>query len=121
MIDQDLTQRAFTTILEHFVATGRAPHYVELAGALDIGSEEAREVQRAAVEASPILARKFQAQLLTDVARNLLLQGEDVRRLAPVLLAPQLRLLPHVDQLRPDQEPAATSATRPVSTARTPS
>jgi hypothetical protein len=54
MIGQDLTQRAFTTILEHFVATGRAPHYAELAEALDIGSEEAREVQRAAVEAAPI-------------------------------------------------------------------
>ncbi len=54
MIDQNLTQRAFTTILEHFVAMGRAPHYCELADALDIGMEEAREVQRAAVEASPI-------------------------------------------------------------------
>jgi hypothetical protein len=54
LTDQDLTQRAFTTILEHFVATGRAPHYAELADALGIGSEEAREVQRAAVEAAPI-------------------------------------------------------------------
>jgi len=54
MIDQNLTQRAFTTILEHFVAKGRAPHYAELADALDIGSEEARDVQRAAVEATPI-------------------------------------------------------------------
>src|SRR5919198_248497 len=54
MIDQNLTQRAFTTILEHFVAKGRAPHYAELADALDIGSEEAREVQRAAVEAAPL-------------------------------------------------------------------
>ena len=52
MIDQDLTQSAFTTILQHFVAKGRAPHYAELAEALDIGSEEAREVQRAAVEAA---------------------------------------------------------------------
>ena len=54
MIDQNVTQRAFTTILEHFVATGRAPHYGELADVLDIGMEEGREVQRAAVEASPI-------------------------------------------------------------------
>ncbi len=54
MKDQDLTQRAFSTILEHFVATGRAPHYAELANALEITSEEAREVQRAAVEAAPI-------------------------------------------------------------------
>ncbi len=54
MIDQNLIQRAFTTILEHFVATGRARHYAELADVLDIGMEEAREVQRAAVEASPM-------------------------------------------------------------------
>jgi hypothetical protein len=54
MVDQNLTQRAFTTILEHFVATGRAPHYAELADALHIGSEEALEVQRAAVETAPI-------------------------------------------------------------------
>jgi len=53
-MDQHLTQRAFTSILEHFVATGRAPHYAELADALDIGVEEAREAQQAAVEASPI-------------------------------------------------------------------
>ena len=54
MVDQDLTQRAFTTILEHFVATGRAPHYAELADALDISAGEGREAQRAAVEAAPI-------------------------------------------------------------------
>lgn len=54
MIDQNLTQRAFTTILEHLVATGRAPHYSELAGVLNIGMEEAREAQVAAVGASPI-------------------------------------------------------------------
>ena len=53
-MDQHLTQRAFTAVLEHFVATGRAPHYAELADALAIGVEEAREVQRTAVEASPI-------------------------------------------------------------------
>jgi hypothetical protein len=54
MIDPNLTQRAFTTILEHFVANGRAPHYAELADALEIDLEEAREVQRAAVEAAPL-------------------------------------------------------------------
>ena len=54
MVDQHLIQRAFTTILEHFVATGRAPHYAELGDALDIGPEEAREVQRGAVDAAPI-------------------------------------------------------------------
>lgn len=54
MTDPNLTQRAFTTILEHFLLAGRAPHYSELAGLLDIGVQEAREVQLAAVEASPI-------------------------------------------------------------------
>ena len=54
MVDQELTQRAFTTILEHFVRTGRAPHYAELADALEISAGEGREVQRAAVEAAPI-------------------------------------------------------------------
>jgi hypothetical protein len=54
MIDQNLTQRAFTTVIDHFVANGRAPHYAELAEALEIGAEQAREVQRAAVEAAPL-------------------------------------------------------------------
>lgn len=54
MSDASLTQRAFTTISKHFVATGRAPHYTELANLLDVGVQEAREAQRAAVEASPI-------------------------------------------------------------------
>lgn len=52
--DQTLVQRGFTTILEHFVSFGRAPHYAELADALDIGIEEARELQRAAADAAPI-------------------------------------------------------------------
>jgi hypothetical protein len=54
MVDQNLIQRAFTTILADFVAKGRAPHYAELAEVLDIGPEEAREVQRAAVDAAPL-------------------------------------------------------------------
>ena len=40
MANQNLTQRAFTTVLNHFVATGRAPHYAEFAEALEIGAEE---------------------------------------------------------------------------------
>jgi hypothetical protein len=54
MADRNLIQRAFTTILTHFVATGRAPHYAELADVLDIALEEAREVQHAAVDAAPL-------------------------------------------------------------------
>lgn len=41
MSDQDMTQRAFTTILAHFVATGRAPHYTELADTLDVDLDTA--------------------------------------------------------------------------------
>jgi hypothetical protein len=41
-------QIAYTTILEYFIQTGRAPHYAELAELLSIGVDEAREVQREA-------------------------------------------------------------------------
>ena len=36
----------YTTILEHFVRTGRAPHYIDLAELLDISVDEARDLQR---------------------------------------------------------------------------
>ena len=52
--DQSLVQRGFTTILERFVSSGRAPHYGELADALEIDMEGARELQRAAADAAPI-------------------------------------------------------------------
>jgi hypothetical protein len=52
--DSVLVQRGFTAILEHFVAFGRAPHYTELADALNIGVEDARLLQRIAAEAAPI-------------------------------------------------------------------
>jgi hypothetical protein len=52
--DQSLVQRGFTTILECFVSSGRAPHYSELADELGIEMEVARELQRAAAEAAPI-------------------------------------------------------------------
>lgn len=54
MADPELVQRGFTAILEHFVASGRAPHYSELADVLNIELEEARALQRAAVDAAPI-------------------------------------------------------------------
>ncbi len=53
MSDQDMTQRAFTTILAHFVAAGRAPHYTELADTLDVDLDTARELQRDAAAAAP--------------------------------------------------------------------
>ncbi len=53
MAEQAMIQRAFTTILEGFVANGRAPHYTELADALDISPDAARELQRDAATAAP--------------------------------------------------------------------
>ncbi len=48
-----MTQVAFTTILEHFVETGRAPHYSELAATMGVDLDLARELQRAAAAAAP--------------------------------------------------------------------
>jgi hypothetical protein len=53
MSDQDMTQRAFTTILARLVAAGRAPHYTELADTLDVDLDTARELQRDAAAAAP--------------------------------------------------------------------
>jgi len=54
MSDRSLAQRAYTTILEHFVEHGRGPHYTELSVALGISTEEARQAQVAAIEGSRI-------------------------------------------------------------------
>jgi hypothetical protein len=43
-----LVQQAYTAVLAHFIKTGRAPHYTELAATLGLGPEEAREVQHKA-------------------------------------------------------------------------
>ncbi len=53
MSDDALVQMAFTKILEHFVATGRAPHYTELASLVGVDVDAARELQRAAASAAP--------------------------------------------------------------------
>jgi hypothetical protein len=47
-----LVQQAYTTVLKHFIQTGRAPHYTELAAMLGLQPEEARQVQRKAAESS---------------------------------------------------------------------
>ena len=45
-MDEDaLVQRAYTAVLDHFIKTGRAPHYTELAAVLNLGMEEARQLQ----------------------------------------------------------------------------
>ncbi len=52
MADSILVQKAYTSIVEHFIGTGRAPHYTELAETLGLTPDEARGVQRQAAEAS---------------------------------------------------------------------
>ena len=55
MSDSEIIQRAYTAILQHFVDTGRAPHYVELADVLDIDVNAARKlVHETATTASPV-------------------------------------------------------------------
>ena len=44
-------QRAYTTVLEHFIDHGRGPHYTELAITLGVTTDEARDLIRAATEA----------------------------------------------------------------------
>lgn len=46
-------QRAYHAILEHFIHEGRAPHYTELGGLLQLGPEEARKLQRETAAAAP--------------------------------------------------------------------
>jgi hypothetical protein len=52
MQETTLVQRVYTAVIEHFMKTGRAPHYTELAGTLGLTPEEARLVQRKAAESS---------------------------------------------------------------------
>ncbi len=52
MQESTLVQKAYTAVLDHFVKTGRAPHYAELAAILGLRPEEARQVQHKAAEAS---------------------------------------------------------------------
>jgi hypothetical protein len=48
--EEILVQRAYTSILEHFVRTGRAPHYTELGHILGVGPDEALDLQREAAK-----------------------------------------------------------------------
>src|SRR5215471_18124857 len=52
MQETTLVQRAYTAVVEHFMKTGRAPHYTELAATLGLRPEEARQVQHKAAESS---------------------------------------------------------------------
>jgi hypothetical protein len=50
--DPAQVQKAYTTILEHVVATGRTPHHTELAEALGVTPDEAKPLQQAAADAA---------------------------------------------------------------------
>ena len=52
MQESALIQKTYTAVVEHFVKTGRAPHYAELAEILGLQPEDARQMQRKAAEAS---------------------------------------------------------------------
>jgi hypothetical protein len=52
MADSRVVQKAYTAIVEHFIKTGRAPHYTELAATLGLRPDDARVLQRQAAEAS---------------------------------------------------------------------
>ena len=52
MAEETLVQRAYTIILKHFVRTGRAPHFTELAAMVGVHPEAARELQREAAAAA---------------------------------------------------------------------
>ena len=52
MEDSALVQRAYTAVIEHFIRTGRAPHFTELAAILGVQPEAARQLQHKAADAS---------------------------------------------------------------------
>ena len=52
MEENTLVQRAYTAVLRHFMKTGRASHYTELAGTLNLRPEEARQIQHKAADSA---------------------------------------------------------------------
>ena len=53
MASQEDKQKVHQSVLSHFVKTGRAPHYTELAELLDIVPEKARRIIRETTAESP--------------------------------------------------------------------
>ncbi len=53
MAGREVIGRAYTAIVRHFVETGRAPHYTELARTLGLSTDSALEIQRGTAEAGP--------------------------------------------------------------------
>ena len=53
MASQEERQKVHQGVLSHFIETGRAPHYTELAELLDIVPEKARRIIRETTAESP--------------------------------------------------------------------
>jgi hypothetical protein len=52
MEESTLVQKAYTAVVQHFVKTGRAPHYTELGAILGLSPEEARLAQHRAADSA---------------------------------------------------------------------
>jgi hypothetical protein len=52
MEEAALVQQTYTAVVDHFVKTGRAPHYTDLAGILHVSPERALRLQRDAAQSS---------------------------------------------------------------------
>lgn len=55
MASPEERQKVHQSVLRHFVETGRAPHYTELAEKLGIGIEKARQIIRETTVENPFL------------------------------------------------------------------
>ena len=51
MPDIPSVQQIYTTVLQHFINTGRAPHFTELAFTMNIDPDQAKSLQHAAADA----------------------------------------------------------------------
>lgn len=52
MEQAELVQHAYTSVIQHFIESGRAPHYTELAEILNLKPEEARRIQHKAADSA---------------------------------------------------------------------
>ena len=96
-MSSDLMQPAYTATLKYVIATGRAPHYTELAEILQVSVEDARLAQVAAAEravgcwmaegnihlgAGSSPAKRSKSTPAVSTAANRSLSGSGTRRLS---------------------------------------
>lgn len=51
MAETPSIQHIYTSVLQHFIITGRAPHFTELASTMNIDPDQAKSLQHAAADA----------------------------------------------------------------------